>query len=117
MVEAFFIFSSIMGGGMIGMFFLGLLTRRCSKKGLYIGLFIGVIFIAWATITNNPKLLGPSTLPWLPRFTINILWLGLLGNIVVFTTGYLASLVFSPRYNAEEGLTIYRKTLPEAEAE
>jgi SSS family solute:Na+ symporter len=113
MVEVFFIFSSIMGGGMIGMFFLGLLTRRCSKKGLYIGLLIGVGFIAWATITNNSNFLSPSTLLWLPRFTINILWLGLLGNIVVFVTGYLASLIFTPGNRAEEGLTIYGKDTPE----
>ncbi|MHC4666013.1 MAG: sodium:solute symporter family protein [Planctomycetota bacterium] len=110
MVEAFFIFSSIMGGGMIGMFFLGMLTRRCSRKGLYIGLLIGVVFIAWATITNNPKYFSPSTLGWLPRFAINILWLGLLGNIVVFAAGYLASLIFTPGHRAEDGLTIYSDT-------
>jgi SSS family solute:Na+ symporter len=110
MVEVFFVFSSIMGGGMIGMFFLGLLTRRCSRRGLYIGLLIGVIFIAWATITNSPKYLSPSTLPWLPRFAVNILWLGLLGNVVVFVVGYLASLIFTPGNRAEEGLTIYSDT-------
>jgi SSS family solute:Na+ symporter len=113
MVETFFIFTSIMGGGMIGMFFLGLLTRRCSKKGLYVGLVIGVTLIAWATITNNPKLLSPSTLPWLPRFTINILWLGLLGNVVVFATGYVASLILTPGHEAQEGLTIYSKDTSE----
>ena len=93
---------------MVGMFFLGLFTRRCSKKGLYIGLGIGVVFIVWAALTNLEKMdaLVPA---WLPKYRIHIYWLGLLGNIVVFVTGYLASRIFSRGYMAEDGLTIYGK--------
>jgi len=107
-VDAFFTFSAIIGGGMVGMFFLGLFTRRCSKKGLYIGLGIGVVFIVWAALTNLEKMdaLVPA---WLPKYRIHIYWLGLLGNIVVFVTGYLASRIFSRGYMAEDGLTIYGK--------
>ena len=118
MVEAFFIFSSIMAGGMIGMFFLGFFTKRCSKKGLYIGLVIGVVFIMWATLTNEEYMKSSPLasllrfLPaWLPRFGIHIYWLGLLGNIVVFVVGYLASRIFTPAHRAEDGLTIYGRTL------
>ncbi len=113
MVDTFLIFTAIIAGGMLGMFFLGLFTRRCSKQGLYISLVIGVVFIIWATLTN-PKNMDPSKLPWLPKLKIHILWLGLLGNIVVFATGYLASLFVSPGYRASEELTIYGKTAPEA---
>ncbi len=113
MVDAFFTFSAIIAGGMMGMFFLGLFTRRCSKKGLYIGLVIGVTFIGWATFTN-PLQMDPSMFPWLPKFQINILWLGLFGNIVVFVTGYVASLIFNPGYRADDELTIYGKTVPKA---
>ena len=107
-VDTFFTFSVIIGGGMVGMFFLGLFTKRCSKKGLYIGLAVGVTFIIWAALTNPEKMdaLIPS---WLPKYRIHIYWLGLLGNIVVFVTGYLASRIFSRGYMAEDGLTIYGK--------
>lgn len=108
MVDAFLVFTAIIAGGMMGMFFLGLFTRRCSKKGLYIGLAIGVTFIIWATLTS-PKNMDPSTLPWLPKFGIHILWLGLLGNIVVFIAGYVASRIVSPAYRADDELTIYGK--------
>ena len=114
MVEVFFQFSSIMGGGMVGMFFLGLLTKRCSKKGLYIALALGVIFITWATLTNEKYIAGLGleelfkALPsWLPKFDFNILWLGMFGNLVVFIAGYIASLICSPGYKAEAGLTVY----------
>jgi len=107
-VDAFFTFSAIIGGGMVGMFFLGLFTRRCSKKGLYIGLGIGVTFIVWAALTNPEKM--DALIPaWLPKFRIHIYWVGLLGNIIVFVTGYLASRIFNPGYIAEDGLTIYGK--------
>jgi SSS family solute:Na+ symporter len=104
MVETFFVFSAIIGGGIVGVFFLGLLTRRCSRKGLYIGLVIGVTFIAWATLT---KKMDASTLTWLPRFQLHIYWLGLLGNLVVFLVGYVASLILSPGYRADADLTAY----------
>ena len=107
-VDAFFTFSAIIAGGMTGMFFLGLFTKRCSRKGLYIGLAVGVTFIAWATLTNSESI-NQSEYAWLPKYGINILWLGLLGNIVVFVTGYLASRIFSRGYMAEDGLTIYGK--------
>ena len=107
-VDAFFTFSAIIGGGMVGMFFLGLFTRRCSKQGLYIGLAIGVTFIIWAALTNPEKM--DALIPvWVPKFRIHIYWIGLLGNIIVFVTGYLASRIFSPGYKAENGLTIYGK--------
>jgi SSS family solute:Na+ symporter len=105
-VDAFFAFSAIIAGGMMAMFFLGLFTKRCSRKGLYIGLAIGVTFIAWAVMTRNPMV--AEILPqWLPKYRIHIYWLGLLANLVVFVTGYLASLIFSPGYIAGDGLTVY----------
>jgi len=114
MVDAFFGFSSVIAGGIIGVFFLGLFTRRCSSKGLYAGLSVGVAFVAWASVTNEPhmKRLGLDGLvrampEWLPKFEINILWLGLIGNLMVFILGYAASLILSRGYKAQSGLTVY----------
>jgi SSS family solute:Na+ symporter len=108
MVEVFFVFSSVIAGGMMAMFFLGLFTRRGSRKGLYVGLAVGVVFIAWAALTNPSK--ADNWLPeWLPRFRIHIYWLGLVSNILVFAVGYLASRVLSRGYSAETALTVYGK--------
>ncbi|MHC4891450.1 MAG: sodium:solute symporter family transporter, partial [Planctomycetota bacterium] len=113
-VDAFFTFSAIIGGGMVGMFFLGLLTKRTSSKGLYIGLAIGVMFILWAALTKN-QVVSEALPQWLPRYGIHIYWLGLLGNLVVFIAGYTASLVFSPGQRAEDGLTIYKSRIAKAD--
>jgi len=109
MVETAFSFSAVMAGGLMGLFFLGFFTRRCSRKGATIGLVCGVTFITWATYTNN---MDPTSAPWLPKFTIHLYWLGLLGNVVVFVTGYLASLIFTPNFRVDESLTIYSNGEP-----
>jgi SSS family solute:Na+ symporter len=106
MVDAFFVVTSVVAGGMVGMFFLGLFTRRCSKRGLYVGLLFGIVFIVWATLTN-PENMANSTLNWLPKLRVNILWLGLIGNVIVFLVGLLASLIITPGYMAEGKLTVY----------
>ncbi len=108
MVDAFFIFNAILTGtGMIAVFFLGFLTRRCSRKGLYVALIVDIVFVAWAVPTNY-KYMDPEKLAWLPKFGINLMWLGMIGTVIVFVIGYLASLILSPGYIAEEGLTIYK---------
>jgi SSS family solute:Na+ symporter len=110
MVDAFFSFSAIIAGGIVGVFFLGFFTKRCSSKALYVGLAIGIAFVAWATLTNSME---ATKYAWLPKFKAHILWVGFFGNIVVFISGYLASLILSPGYIAEEGLTIYKSKASE----
>jgi hypothetical protein len=70
--------------------------------------------IGWATLTNQQSMNRLNlagffnSLPvWLPKFKINILWLGLIGNLFVFITGYLARIIFTPGYRADNSLTIY----------
>jgi SSS family solute:Na+ symporter len=107
MVDAFFSFNAVILAGIVGVFFLGLFSRRCSSRGLYVGLAIEVACVAWAIVTYH---MSGAAYPRLPKFKINILWLGLLGNLVVFVAGYLASLIFSSGYRAEPGLTIYKNS-------
>lgn len=114
MVETAFSFSAVMAGGLMGLFFLGFFTRRCSRKGATIGLVCGVCFITWATYTNN---MDPATAAWLPKFKIHLYWLGLLGNVVVFVVGYAASLIFTPGFRVDESLTVYSNGKPVAAAE
>lgn len=48
--------SALVLGGATGMFFLGLLTRRANKQGVYAGLFCGFLFTTWAILTSKPAL-------------------------------------------------------------
>jgi SSS family solute:Na+ symporter len=113
MVEAAFSFSAIMQGGLMGLFALGFFTTRCSTRGVYAGLVVGVTFIVWATYTST---MSVETLTWFPKYKIHIYWLGLLGNLVVFVSGYLFSLILTPGYQTDESLTVYARedTPPDA---
>jgi len=88
MADAAFNFVSLVAGGVLGMYLLGIFINRCGKKNLYFGLVFGVLFILWAYFSPG------SQVSWLPKFPLHTLWIGLLGNIVVFSLGFLTSLVF-----------------------
>jgi len=95
MADAAFEFVSLVGGGVLGLYMLGILTRRTSTRGVYVGLAAGIVFLVWAYL--NPAI-GSAWFSSLPRFPLNTLWVGLLGNVLVFIVGLLASLVLSPGY-------------------
>jgi SSS family solute:Na+ symporter len=91
MADAALGFVSLVGGGVLGMYLLGLLVRRCTSRGLYVGIGVGLVVVFWAYFCGP----GKSGLPWLPRFPLHALWIGLTANLVVFSVGYLASLIGS----------------------
>lgn len=109
MVDSAFWFMSIMSGGVMGLFFAGLFTRRISPVGIYIGLVAGVLFIGWATATSDPEW-AESVPLWIPHFPMHVYWLGLVGNLVVFFVSLAASVILTPGYVAEEGLTVYGRS-------
>ncbi len=90
MADAAFDFVSLVGGGVLGMYLLGILVPRCSSRALYVGLVVGVAFVLWATFCGR----GETALPALPRFPLHTLWVGLLGNVVVFACGLATSFIW-----------------------
>jgi SSS family solute:Na+ symporter len=104
MADAALNFVSLVAGGVLGMYALGFLTKRCSKTGLYVGIIMGVLFIFWAYFTSPEQNIN---IQWIPRFPLHTLWIGLLGNVFVFAIGYFISLTISPSYRADKTLTIY----------
>jgi solute:Na+ symporter, SSS family len=92
MADAAFDFVSAVGGGVLGMYLLGMVTR-VSARALYVGLAAGIAVVLWAYFC------GPNStrLPALPRSPFHGLWVGLLGNCVVFCVGWLAGRVMKPQ--------------------
>jgi SSS family solute:Na+ symporter len=107
MADAAFHFVSIVAGGVMGMYFLGMMTRRTSSGALYIGIGISLIVVLWIYLTSSIFTILPD---WMPVLKLNTLWLGLISNILVFTIGLIVSLFWNKFYRAEYDLTIYEKT-------
>lgn len=82
--------AAVLSGGTLGLFCLGFLTRRATRQGCYIGMACCAVFSAWAIVTephNRVLNLGFN-------FGLNPILIGVLGHLVLFTTGYAASLLF-----------------------
>ncbi len=88
-IERVVTISAILSGGMLGLFALGFLTRRATRRGCYVGIAACALFTAWGMLTEpRTRLLD---LGW--NFEMNPILIGLLGHLVLFGTGYAASLL------------------------
>jgi SSS family solute:Na+ symporter len=95
--------AAILSGGTLGLFSLGFLTRRATRRGCYIGVACCVVFTTWAILTEpKNRLLDLGC-----NFDMNPILIGLFGHLVLFGTGYLSSRLFGGyRPDNVERLTI-----------
>jgi SSS family transporter len=81
-VDAVLSIASFTNGPILGLFFLGSLTRRVGRVGALAGVVAGVAVMSYV---------------W-ARLQVSWQWYVLIGSTVTFVAGYLTSLVFEPRY-------------------
>lgn len=97
---------AIFSAGIVGVFMLGLLTRRANKQGLYIALVVTVLFTAYAVLTTTDidgKLIVDLGVYNFPHHKY---MLGVYSHLIVVVVGYIASLFFKTP-SAEKNLTIF----------
>ena len=104
MADAAFYFVSIVAGGVMGMYYLGIFTRKTHSMALYFSLGFGLVFIILMYLENSTSL----TLPvWIPKINFNMLWLGLFSNVLVFVSGLIGSYLIKKDFWADRGLTAF----------
>jgi SSS family solute:Na+ symporter len=89
---------AIFSGGIVGIFLLGLFSRRVNTKGINIGIVACILFTSYAFLTSTPVglpgeerlLLDLGSL----NFTHHKLMLGVYSHLVLMGVGYLFSLFF-----------------------
>jgi SSS family solute:Na+ symporter len=88
---------AIFSGGIVGIFLLGLLTKRANAQGVNIGIIASILFTAYAILTSMK--IGDSPIldlgDW--NFTHHKYMLGVYTHIIVLIVGYLASLFFKSK--------------------
>jgi len=82
-------------GSLLGVFLLGTLTKYATQTGAIIGMVTGFILNVWLWQGRFPVTLGPVTIPHI-AFT----WYVLIGAIVTFAVGSIASFIFSKPHKA-----------------
>ena len=109
---ALFSLYAIFSAGIVGIFLLGLFSRRANKQGLYIGIAVAVLFTAYAVLTSTKVDIHGTGVKatlldlgeW--NFTHHKYMLGVYSHLIVLVVGYLASLLFNTPL-ADKELTIW----------
>jgi SSS family solute:Na+ symporter len=117
-LSLYYVVSSIISGGLAGLFLLAFLSRRANKQGLWIGIIASLVFTAWATLTSGKNKmfdLGGYNYLW-PQVMI-----GVIAHLLVLVLGYFASFLFPADTHLKQEWTLWgwletRKTLTPAEA-
>ncbi|PYV07836.1 MAG: sodium transporter [Acidobacteria bacterium] len=89
-LSMWFAISSIVSGGLAGLFLLAFLSTRANRKGATAGIVASVASTAWGTLTlgsNRTLDLGALNFPY------HELMIGVIGHVVLLVVGYLVSLV------------------------
>ena len=95
-VEVGLSIASVAYGALLGVFLLGTLTRYATQGGAIVGMICGFALNLLLWLDPNPIVLGPVTIPHV-AFT----WYVLIGSIVTFGVGTVASLLL-PRGRRQE---------------
>lgn len=82
--------TSIVAGGLAGIFLLSFLSARATSLGVQTGIAFNIIFTVWATLTSGEHPFLASV--WF-RFTWHDYLIGVVGQLIVFVVGYAASWV------------------------
>ena len=88
--------TSLLGGGMLGIYLIGFLTRRGDARSVWCGIGATALFTVW-------------TLGWLPErvsVPFDRYYTAAFGNLVMFVMGYAASLAWPRKTSLERDLSL-----------
>lgn len=85
--------ATILSAGTFGLFALGFMTEKATRLGCYTGIVCCVLYTVWALLTV-PGQLGNRILDLGFNFNMNPILIGVGGHFVLFTVGYVTSLIF-----------------------
>jgi SSS family solute:Na+ symporter len=95
--------TALLGGGILGIYLLGFLTRVGDARAVWTGIACTALFTAW-------------TLGWLPAaWTIpfDTYYTAFIGNVVSFGVGFAGALLWPARERDLEGLTVFDEEDPD----
>ena len=95
------ILASLLGGGLLGLYLLGFLTRRGDARAVGIGIGATMSFTAWTLLSSA------GTLPEVLSFPFDLYYTGLIGNVVMFAVGFLLGSILPRRKRDLRNLTVW----------
>jgi SSS family solute:Na+ symporter len=103
-LSLYFTFTSILSGGLFGLFFLAFFSTKANTRGVWAGIVACLLFTAYATLTA-----GDGSVMDLGRFNFKLpaVMIGVIGHVVLIVVGYSASLGFGNGRAAAHELTFW----------
>ncbi len=98
-------FAAIIAGGLLGLYMLGFFTTRGDGRAVFAGIFLTVAFSAVISLATMDLLPGNLSEMILRHF--DAYYTGVVGNIVMFLTGYLFASLLPHHPRDLTNLTVY----------
>lgn len=95
------ILASLLGGGLLGLYLLGFLTRRGDARAAGAGMLFTVLFTGW-TLASSYALV-PAAL----QFPFDLYYTGLIGNVLMFCVGFALGILLPRRRRDLRNLTVW----------
>jgi solute:Na+ symporter, SSS family len=89
LIDLILTFMGYFAGGLLGLFLLGMLTRRANGHGAFAGAVTGTLIVLMVTENDFPL---PRLYEWFGFGAIPFIWSTAVGLVVTLVVGYLASL-------------------------
>src|SRR5207237_9182764 len=89
--------AGILSGGMLGLFLLGVLSKRASSRAAAAGVIAGVAVITWMTASRWGWIPQALRSPFHPNLII------VFGTLTILGVGFLASMILPARAAPPEG--------------
>jgi solute:Na+ symporter, SSS family len=89
LIELILTFMGYFAGGLLGLFLLGMLTRRANGHGAFAGAITGTLVVLMVTENDFPL---PQLYDWLWFGPIPFIWSTAVGLVVTLVVGYVVSL-------------------------
>jgi len=115
--------AALMGGGLLGLYCLGFLTKRGNGWAVSIGIVATLAFTLFMTVlewTDMRNALGigwlnrdyAATLSFVPEWLarMDTYYVGLIGNLLMFVVGYAAGAVLFPARRDLTNLTVWTQS-------
>lgn len=100
MLDAWWILQGILGGGILGLFLLGFVSKRAKNVPAAIAVVLGLCLIIWMSLT---PLKAFDFLPEVFRSCFCPLLIPVFGTITIFLAGFLLTVLFFPKKNVSQG--------------
>lgn len=95
------ILTSILGGGLLGLYLIGFFTKQGDARAVWIGLASTMVFTSWTVLSKNQLLPDSLQVPF------DLYYTGFVGNVIMFVVTYFVAAKLYKTQKDLSGLTVY----------